>query len=1451
MPQQQTLQAASASGVKDDHEAYKDDFRLLSPVQCKLAIGAPDDPLENEADAMADKIMRMPEQNFIQRKCADCQEEEKVQTKPMETFIQRKCDDCEKEDEKINRKPLSSFVQKKGTGNGTVASESISDQIQSGKGNGSAMDDNTMSFMQNRFGLDFSDVKIHTNDNAVQMNRDLNAKAFTVGKDIYFNEGQYQPGSFSGKQLLAHELTHTLQQGKNISRLVQRKCSPGSPAADEAEYITGSGKDKMAYNFSDEGGADAFIKKNPGKNLVCHPTQKGSKTVYAIYQKSKPGATAEPKLEYPKFVDAEIDLDLNGSMTSRELHLSIKLKGKQVAITFSHVAGTKKQVVTFTPDNIEITKDFSVFDLIGTDGVHPLEIHVLGMSKKDPKKADVYFISITPNPLPGLYGFNLSRPPFTDKAIPIDLGVPSTFSDPGFSLIEEVDIEKKAGTWKLSYRVGPNKELRANLFIIKDPDNSDSALCYFSMTNPDKPNGIQTDPSKKMRIALPDAFEHLELENLGTSGNTALYGFVLPYVGPVDSGFMVTYETTPLTKGAIDSNNAEHGLNLYPINKATKTAKQSTPAASFYTKTKNGYFIWDNGPRTTEGFRIEAAKHAYDKLQNVKLPPNEIASLQDEISLIVMMAVKEKISSAETFTKWMEFSYGVIAFGQDAAKGDETAKNWLNTKADAFISSLINDIGRHGDTSTFTEYFENFSGYDLLQGQTRVPVTNKYTGESYDLIQNAMGAPASMYGLELPVTTEHKTAPFENVRSLIATGKYEEAMTALRESYYLWVQDQLINNKNTDDATKEKFKAYGYQLSYRRQLRKKLSGQRNPLRKIKALYYPDLGNITNDKGVRKNVASEIIAIPLDLYYQDSGDEWTIYNFTSLTKPGELNDFKRTGTKYGGEEVPTQEMFDLLAYDEGLGEGYIIYHAGSIDSGIVRVNHPWTLGGVLLGIGAVLGLIALALTGVGLLAEGAAAVGLAGAAAVVGDIAAITIALGASVKLGQDYLQGKDITAARIGELALDITTAILPAIRTMRGLASLRQYKGLYIIMDNLANSRVLAKLNAGANITAMVVTSAKGAEELTELKKALDEGRIDEATFYWAVFRNVSFGIINVLMVHQDLKTLSGRSLGNTNIDDVIKKGFDQNILDTKAGSMYSRESLEAGITIMQESSSVYRIAVLEALGSDKGFREALEILCYIGKKGRGAIEDVVIIDGKVRRAVDVLAEAKLFGKVLPIPQGFTGSKGEALDAVPRDFSDFSKKLSEGVRSMPDLGNAEIHIQGSTVMGVSRPKPDPKAANVDVPSTTGSAKPAAAEPKWDIDVGILIAPADYSNKIAGAYQNKAKKDGVNLDLSSKSPQERIQLAKDIQADDAVFQAANEAAMASGKKAVDNRKYNAQARGFANSILTGKANMSSQFFPELAAFRDKLATEFNLPKMDLSIIEKGSGFESSTYLSVP
>lgn len=169
-------------------------------IQAKLEVGAPNDALEQEADAVADKVSNRS--LSTSKKYGGTGES-----------VQRKCADCE--EEKVQRKAESGQAVGQ-------ASANVSSQIQATKGNGQRLDGAAKSAMENGFGTDFSQVNIHTGDYATRMNRELNALAFTVGNDIYFNSGQYQPESADGKRLLAHELTHTLQQSRGNAGGVQR-----------------------------------------------------------------------------------------------------------------------------------------------------------------------------------------------------------------------------------------------------------------------------------------------------------------------------------------------------------------------------------------------------------------------------------------------------------------------------------------------------------------------------------------------------------------------------------------------------------------------------------------------------------------------------------------------------------------------------------------------------------------------------------------------------------------------------------------------------------------------------------------------------------------------------------------------------------------------------------------------------------------------------------------------------------------------------------------------------------------------------------------------------------------------------------------------------------------------------------------------------------------------------
>jgi len=263
-PQKDSTKPSAASEVMTQSGEKEKLQERLQPfsLQTKLTVGAPDDPYEKEADAVADKVMRMPETGFVQRKSEE-EDKEILQKKPDEEkdekvnlkretgagFIQRKCAACEKEEkEKIHRKPLSHtitpFIQAK-SNTETPVSDSLASSIEKSRGNGAALDSGTQTFMQKRMGADFSNVKVHTGSESVQMNRELNAQAFTVGNNVYFNEGKFQPHNDEGKKLLAHELTHVVQQSNAPSAAVQnkavrRKIAPGSQSLSGSAIIAAS-----------------------------------------------------------------------------------------------------------------------------------------------------------------------------------------------------------------------------------------------------------------------------------------------------------------------------------------------------------------------------------------------------------------------------------------------------------------------------------------------------------------------------------------------------------------------------------------------------------------------------------------------------------------------------------------------------------------------------------------------------------------------------------------------------------------------------------------------------------------------------------------------------------------------------------------------------------------------------------------------------------------------------------------------------------------------------------------------------------------------------------------------------------------------------------------------------------------------------------------------------------
>lgn len=96
-------------------------------------------------------------------------------------------------------------------GGGPIHSD-IESSIQAARSGGSALGDTVRRTMEPAFGADFSGVRVHTGPRANSLNHALQAKAFTAGESIFFRDGAYNPGSTEGQELIAHELTHVVQQ---------------------------------------------------------------------------------------------------------------------------------------------------------------------------------------------------------------------------------------------------------------------------------------------------------------------------------------------------------------------------------------------------------------------------------------------------------------------------------------------------------------------------------------------------------------------------------------------------------------------------------------------------------------------------------------------------------------------------------------------------------------------------------------------------------------------------------------------------------------------------------------------------------------------------------------------------------------------------------------------------------------------------------------------------------------------------------------------------------------------------------------------------------------------------------------------------------------------------------------------------------------------------------------
>lgn len=240
-------QALQASNFRRDFSSVPIQAVTTLPVQPKLQVGRPRDQYEQEADRVAESVMQTASPTTVssseleplairriqspfaaplQRQSASVDEEKKKAAKEVADQAERKKQQAEKEKVAAEEKAVKADKDKHNQDKKKKEDDKVQTQAQPGQipvinptlenhlstqqGSGQPLPESTRTFMESRFHHDFSQVRVHADAQATQA---LNARAFTHKHDIYFNPAQYQPQAPVGQRLLAHELTHVVQQG--------------------------------------------------------------------------------------------------------------------------------------------------------------------------------------------------------------------------------------------------------------------------------------------------------------------------------------------------------------------------------------------------------------------------------------------------------------------------------------------------------------------------------------------------------------------------------------------------------------------------------------------------------------------------------------------------------------------------------------------------------------------------------------------------------------------------------------------------------------------------------------------------------------------------------------------------------------------------------------------------------------------------------------------------------------------------------------------------------------------------------------------------------------------------------------------------------------------------------------------------------------------------------------
>jgi hypothetical protein len=322
-------------------------------IQTKLTVGPAGDQYEQEADRVAAQVMTMPAatpaetQSPVQRAAEEedelqmkplvatitplvqreamPEEEEELQMKPMAASITPLVQRVEEEEDELQMKP---DVQRASSGAGFEAGGEFEQQLSASRGSGSPLPAEVRSFMEPRFGADFSGVRLHTGSDAAQLNRQVSAQAFTHGQDIYLGEGKDDLESAQGKQLLAHELTHVVQQG-----------GAGGAGAAFAQRVLQRVFDANTPSTYDDDGGHALAQHGPSLPVSHHEGR--AKTNDPTYSSSGWASEAMMKSAVTKALATHTGPGIKKTATKWKMKWTVNVSLAKCGFTWKYDDSTK------------------------------------------------------------------------------------------------------------------------------------------------------------------------------------------------------------------------------------------------------------------------------------------------------------------------------------------------------------------------------------------------------------------------------------------------------------------------------------------------------------------------------------------------------------------------------------------------------------------------------------------------------------------------------------------------------------------------------------------------------------------------------------------------------------------------------------------------------------------------------------------------------------------------------------------------------------------------------------------------------------------------------------------------------------------------------------------------------------------------------------------------------